>query len=146
MGTFLVVLSAVCWILGLTQTSFLIQHELPELYARGPGLLIIGWLGLRYGIVAWLANPVYFYALTCALNKQTRRGLIAAVIALLLGLSFLFLRQVPISFKPQWVDITAYGWGLRWWLLSLALLCVAFLYQAFCEWRTAPTVQILDEE
>lgn len=49
-------ISAVLYVMCLTQDGYYIDGPDPEAWAPAYGLLISGWLGLFAGVFAWLAN------------------------------------------------------------------------------------------
>lgn len=83
------------WVLGCSLLLFIIACNLPALEFRrnengqeiwnGGATLVMGWLGLFVGQLAWLANGPLFLAMVCLLLRQRRACLVFGGLALLLS-------------------------------------------------------------
>ena len=88
------------------------------------GLLLIGWMGLAYGTFTWLGNPALIAAWMLFFNKKPTLSLLAAFIALVFMVSFLFQQTVVSSEAPSYSRIVGYGTGYWLWLTSGVLQVV----------------------
>jgi putative flippase GtrA len=92
-------------------------------YAEGQSspawlLLLIGWIGVFSGTLAWLANPLLIGAWILLLCKRTSLSLIAALVAMAFMLTFLFQKTVISSEAPTYSRISGYGLGYGLWIAS----------------------------
>lgn len=125
---------------------FLLSCFMPCLYiARPEGpvswngfeiLLMNGWMAILAVIsVAWLANPLYFFAGVCVLNSQkggsslsSGLGLIVSLAAFLVGGTAFWVKGVPVPKNEGGGTqglVDRFGIGFYFWLASLLLMCVA---------------------
>jgi hypothetical protein len=113
-----------------------------------PGLmlLLLGWLGLYGGMVAWAANPALIWSWHCLReslrpqptdirpvdrdrHKKLRdEGVLYSVLAVILGLSFLVHEQIPTG-SAGFSKITGYGPGYFLWIASIL---AALIGNIFC--------------
>ena len=96
--------------------------------AYGVSLLLSGWLGVFYGHVSWLANPLYFWALKVRKTNPQRSALLA-LLAFGIALEFLLHRTIVRDEGGGIETITGVGWGYFCWLLSFLALCFSSLAQ-----------------
>jgi hypothetical protein len=117
--------SVALFLLALTQDGYYIEGSNPRAWAPAWGLLLIGWLGLFYGVFAWVANPLMAAGwLLCGLKKYRAGGALAAM-AMLFMLSFLLHSTVISSEAPTYSRISGYGPGYWLWIASAATLLLA---------------------
>lgn len=126
-STILLVLSLFLYTASLPNICYYTGTEYPDASAPGWGLLMIGWLAVLGGMIAWLANPLLlagWAVLACRL-----RGLAAvfAVAALACSSSFMLYQTMWINEAGAEAPITGYGLGYWLWLASAATLLVACL-------------------
>ena len=93
----------------LLNDAYYIEGSDPRAWSRAWGLLLIGWVGFASGTIAWLANPALILAWVLSLNKKHVLSLVAAVVALLLMVSFLFQASVISSEAPTYSRVVGYG-------------------------------------
>ena len=97
----------------------------PHPWAAGWEVLLTGWMGVLAGVYAWLANPLVAAAWVLTLNRRRGPAVVAAVLALLSGMSFLSLRQIMVNeggtYEPVHLDAIGY-WC---WLASFGAALVA---------------------
>jgi hypothetical protein len=89
----------------------------------GLGLLVMGWLGLFTGVVAWLANPALAAAWILILfaRRFDKSAVLAALCAVGLALSFLLHRTLIRDEAGNLANITGY-----WlWVASAATALLA---------------------
>jgi len=96
----------------------------PQSWAGCFVLLLIGWLGLFEGILAWLANPVLFTAWVFSLTKLRWMTLALSVTAALIALTFLLQPDMPVNEAGHRGPVTALGQGYWIWISSMLLLSV----------------------
>jgi hypothetical protein len=111
------VLFAAC----LANDGYYIDGPDPRAWSRAWGLLLLGWVGLASGTLAWLANPALLLAWALLLNKKHSSSLLAGIVALLLMLSFLFQTTVVSSEAPTYSRVVGYGVGFWLWVGSAAV-------------------------
>lgn len=84
-------------------------------------LLLIGWLGVFEGIVAWLANPALLLAWIFTLSRKRRvEAVICSLAALGLALSFLSVKEMDRDEAGHHAKIISYGLGYWLWIGSIA--------------------------
>ncbi|HNA61299.1 MAG TPA: hypothetical protein PLN89_08540 [Elusimicrobiota bacterium] len=125
---------------------FLLSCFMPCLYiARPEGpvswngfeiLLLNGWMAILAVIsVAWLANPLYFFAGVCVLNSQkggsslsSGLGIIVSLAAVLVGGTSFWVKGVPIPKNEGGGTqglVDHFGVGFYVWMASLLLMFLA---------------------
>lgn len=83
-------------------------------------LLLIGWVGVFGGIVAWLANPALLMVWIFTFSRYRRaEAVICSVAALGLALSFLFVKEMPG--ETESAKIISYGLGYWLWIGSIVM-------------------------
>jgi len=103
---------------------------LPCIYVAGRiyygfPLLKFGWLGPLNGIIAWYANPIYFYSVIKATQKHASRGHTAALCASFVAMTFLLSREICFSASGVQRNIDGYGIGYVLWTLSMTFLYIS---------------------
>lgn len=123
---------AICG-LGISVLLFVGCLMLPA-YTMAPGRpevvysyveLLIGWLGILYGIPEWLANPALLVAWGLILTRRYKAAMIAALCATLLAAGFLLREVIVASEAPTYASIVAYHWGYGLWVGSAIVACAA---------------------
>lgn len=94
-------------------------------------LLLSGWLGLIAGYIAWLANPLYFFAYV-KINAQPKKSFAYGSAAFLLSLTFLFKKNMVMNENGSESPIFGYGWGYYLWVLSIGMLAIN-QYKEYCK-------------
>lgn len=108
-------------------------HHNPSPSISGFFVLLVGWVGLPMGIVAWYANPLHSTALLLFIIRKYRSSCCCACAALAIGSTSLWVREWPNmnrSGHGGGSDAPIVGWGpgLWAWLGSMALVAVAALW------------------
>lgn len=85
----------------------------------GWGALALGLVGLPLGYLAWLANPLLWYAWLAKARARHPRAVVSVVFAILFALSFLLHEKIPVGSSGDYAFRVQYGYGL--WLLSMGL-------------------------
>jgi protein-S-isoprenylcysteine O-methyltransferase Ste14 len=80
-------------------------------------LLFTGWLGVLYGYLAWLANPIFLIAFFCR-NTSPRKAAFLAFIGFVIALEFLIHKRIVTDEGGGTAQITGVGWGYVLWLTS----------------------------
>jgi hypothetical protein len=97
--------------------------------ARAFLLLLIGWLGLFLGFIAWLANPLLLMGWLLLAVRQRRSAAACAFAATVCAGSFLFCKTIVSDEAGHHSRITGYGLGYWLWLASAAVLLAASLVE-----------------
>lgn len=123
--------SVFVYFICLTQPGFYAGSEEP-VFGPGIGLLLIGWFVIGTGAgFSWFANPVLFLVWSFAWSGKRTVVLVAAVVALLLMLSFPMVGLVITSAVGTLHEVTGYGLGYLLWVVSAVLaLLSAFAIRA----------------
>lgn len=128
----LVGVSILLFLASLTQNPFRTAspNEPKGHYFGGLALLLIGWVGVLGGIVAWLANPALLMAWIFTFSRYRRvEAVVCSVAALGLALSFLSVKEMPG--ETENAKIISYGLGYRLWIGSIVMACVGSMVAAF---------------
>ena len=94
-----------------------------EDYTPGITALLRGWIGIIGGspvFFAWLANISFFISLFLPLKKSISR-IVFSIISILLGLTFLAVKEIPISEGGENLDVSP-GIGFYFWMASFSVL------------------------
>ena len=105
----------------LLNDGYYIEGSDPRAWSPAWALLLLGWVGVASGTLAWLANPTLLLAWILSLSKKHSLSLLAAIVALLLMVSFLFQASVISSEAPTYSRIVGYGVGFWLWVGSAAV-------------------------
>ena len=84
-------------------------------------------MGIFYGVLAWLANPLLLLSWILCLTDELRAAFIASAAALLLAMSFLLHSTIVASEAPTYEAVTGYGLGYWLWLASMLIMAVGTL-------------------
>jgi hypothetical protein len=120
-----VALFAVC----LANDGYYIAGPNPRAWAPARGLLLVGWIGIFYGTVAWVANPALFVAWLMFYLRRYKRATIFALLAMAFMLSFLLTKTVVSSEAPTYSKVIGYGPGYWLWVSSALALLVGSILQ-----------------
>jgi hypothetical protein len=89
------------------------------------GLLLLGWLGIFDGVLAWLANPLLAAAwIVIWIRRPGFAACGLAGTALAFSLSFLLHQDLLINGAGHRSAITGYGAGYWLWIGSIATMVV----------------------
>lgn len=89
-------------------------------------ILILGWFGLIFGYVSWIANILYLIALMDYKNIDS--SLLLSIIALILALSFLRNDEIVLNAGiPSYISVTKYGVGYYLWIASISIFVLGQL-------------------
>lgn len=117
--------SVLFYLVAMVTTPFSTGGPPSQPWADGWEVLLTGWLGVLGGIYAWLANPLVFFAWAATLRRSRTPAVVAAVLALLFGITFLSLRRIAVNeagdVQPVHLDAVGY-WC---WLASFGFALVA---------------------
>jgi len=114
------ILSLLIYIISLTQVAFCTGHCI---YSYST--VLVGWMGLIIGGAnfAWLVNPLlaflWFYPI-----KNNRILFSINVLALILALLPLFIREIAVDEAGTPRYINSFGPGYWLWILSIVVLLV----------------------
>lgn len=106
----------------LTQDGYYIEGPNPRAWSPAWGLFLFGWIGVFFGVFAWLANPLLLASWYLLHKHRYRSSLYIASIALLLAGTFLLHSHVVSSEAPTYSKITGYGVGYWLWISSALVL------------------------
>ena len=107
--------SMVLFVICLANDGFYIDGADSRAWSAAWGLLLLGWLAVGTGILAWLANPVLFLGWAFFHFKRFKSAAVYAAIAPLLMISFLLSDQAISSEKRKLFD----SHRLWAWLLAV---------------------------
>ncbi|WP_156777999.1 DUF2189 domain-containing protein [Chlorobium ferrooxidans] len=123
MSSVLLLCSVILFLLSLLFDCVYLEGEKP--LTPGWSLLMTGWLGIIYGYISWLANPIVFVGWIVLLKKDFELGLLFSICALLVMLSVLFYKSIITSEYPAYSRIIGYGVGYWLWVSSAGILAAA---------------------
>lgn len=110
------------WCCSLALTSLVLYSE--QKHLLGAEILAIGWLGPLLLNFAWIANPLFLWALIRIRAGKPAAG--TAIFALLLSLDTLRFANYLLNEGGGSSAIYGYGWGTVLWFASICiLLCAA---------------------
>lgn len=121
---FALIASVVVFVVCLQNDGYYIEGPQPRAWADAWALLLLGWIGIGSGTIAWLANPALFLAWVFSLNKRPVPSLLSAIVALAFMVSFLVQQTVVTSEASTYSRIAGYGTGFWLWVVSAALQAV----------------------
>ena len=116
----LVLASLILYVICLANDGYYIEGTNPRAWSAAWALLLLGWLALGTGVLAWLANPVLFLGWALFRYRRFKAAAACAAIALLLMISFLLADKVISSEAGTYSTITGYGLGYWLWVASSA--------------------------
>ena len=121
----LLALSILAFLGALPLTAF-IQAKADEPFVYSRHLLLLGSIGLVFGYVEWLANPLLLWSWIASYFNRPRASGLAAICAF--GFELMFLRRHYISWDPgsgRTVFISSLGPGYWLWLVSTCIMIIA---------------------
>ena len=102
-----------------------------EFVLHGYWILLFGAFGVLKLIFAWYANLIFLFILIFGKNEKPKNVLVASIIAFVLGLTALAVRDLPnLDAADSSVDRLAVGYYV--WMTSL-LLFVLYSYRKLKE-------------
>jgi hypothetical protein len=127
-GTLVLVGSILLFLASLTQDAYYLAGDNPEAWAASWGLLLIGWMGVYFGVFAWLANPLLLLSWMLFLRRKFGAAFVGSAAALLFALSFLLHSTIVASEAPTYEPVTGYGLGYWLWLASMLIMAAGTLH------------------
>jgi hypothetical protein len=118
-------LGVVVFAASLTQNCYNIEAHNPNASSPGLYLLLIGPIGVFYGIFEWLANPVLLAAWVFSFAGKNKFALLLGIVASALMVVFLFRHTIVASEAPTYAKIIGYGVGYWLWLTSAWLVIMS---------------------
>ncbi len=105
----------------------------PRAWAPGWVELLLGWILVFGGVIAWLANPLLFLGWILLIRRSTA-PLSAGVtaVAALVAASFLLHHEIVTSEGGDKSSITGYGNGYFLWIASIFTAFVGGIIPAGC--------------
>jgi hypothetical protein len=117
--------SVIVFAVSLTQNCYNIEGHDPKTSSPGFYLLLLGPIGVFYGIFEWLANPVLLAAWVFSFAGKNKIAMLLGILASALMLSFLFRHTIVASEAPTYKKIVGYGAGYWLWLTSAGLVILS---------------------
>lgn len=93
----------------------------------GISLLLLGWLGVIAGSVAWFANPLLLIANHSLRQHHVRLALSVSLLASAVALSTPTLSTVMVDGAGNTASVIGYGFGFYLWLGSCLVTCLGSL-------------------
>ncbi|NHV32256.1 hypothetical protein [Burkholderia sp. D-99] len=122
--TVLLAISVVLYLVAMFTAPFRTGAPDPHPWADGWQVLLTGWMGVFFGIFAWLANPLALAAWWLIVKRLRAQAVALAVLALLFGLSFLTQHRIVVNegggVEPVHLDAIGY-WC---WLASFGVAVI----------------------
>ncbi len=113
-------------LISLSMPAFRFSPDEPLITFSGghdpyPGILvlILGWVAILEGVVAWYGNPVWLFALYLFFRKEFHASIAFSSISICLGLSSFLVKEINER------EIHTMGCGFYVWLTALVLLLLA---------------------
>jgi hypothetical protein len=98
-------LSVIVFAASLTQNCYNIEAHDPKTSSPGLYFLLLGPIGVLYGIFEWLANPVLLAAWVFSFAGKNKIALLLGILASALMLAFLFRHTIVASEAPTYAKI-----------------------------------------
>jgi hypothetical protein len=127
--------SIVLYAASLLTDGFYVAGRAPRAWSPGWGELLLGWVSLFEGTLAWLANPALFLGWFAYRSRRPRMAMACSCAALLLMVSFVFVKSVVVSEAPTYARVTGYGMGYWLWISSALCLLLGSLASHFNDRR-----------
>lgn len=120
----LLILSVLLFAISLSQKTYCIDENCGENWS-GFAILFSGIFGVLSGgaCFAWFANPLIF--ISWITFKKNKTSLIFSIIALIVGISFLFFDEIIKDEAMNYGKITGYNLGFYLWNFSFLAMVVA---------------------
>ena len=119
--------SVLLFVASLTQDAYYLAGDNPESWSASWVLLLMGWMGVFYGVITWLANPLLVLSWILCLRGELRAAVIVSAAAVLLALSFLLHSTIVTSEAPTYEAVAGYGAGYWLWLASMLIMAAGSL-------------------
>jgi len=81
--------------------------------------------------LVWLANPLYWFALSCLYQSKAYAALLSSFISLAIAASFTQWQEILVSENGRTAPIASLAAGYYCWLASIAILFVGAGYEAY---------------
>lgn len=120
----------ICYSLSLYSVALFTSGD--DLY--GIWILLIGWFGLIFFQLSWLANPLNLLALLL-ISKRPKLSLLLTILAFLCASQTFLFSEIPIGINQEKVFIKEFGIGFYLWYLANGLFMFAALFEAFSKKR-----------
>lgn len=130
--------SAIIYLLSLTQETFHISGGNPSAWSNGFANLLFGFVS---GQVTWFANPVIFLS-WISLNYSSKYAIVPSLTATVLCLQFLTVDELVTSEAGHFSQIISYHFGYWLWLASAVMCLVGSLHLIFAKNRTKQNSKI----
>jgi hypothetical protein len=122
-GRLTIVLASIAlFLVCLTLDGFYIEGPNPRAWSSAFYLLLLGWLGLLSGTIAWFANPLLIAAWVLFWLRRYWIALALSVAALFCALSFLNVDTVVVSEAPTFAKVTGFGLGYWLWIAGMIVI------------------------
>jgi hypothetical protein len=118
-------LSCVLFAVCLFNDGYFVESGGAKTTAPGFLLLLIGWISLSQGVVAWLANPLLLVGWQLLALRRVYAAAACAFTATVCAGSFLFRKTILTDAGGNHSSITGFGLGYWLWLASAAALFAA---------------------
>jgi hypothetical protein len=123
LGRYIILLASIAlFLVCLTQDGFYIEGPNPRAVSSAFYLLLVGWLGLLSGTIAWFANPLVIAAWVLFALRRHGFALGLSVAALFCALSFLNVDTVVVSEAQTFAKVTGFGFGYWLWVASMLVI------------------------
>jgi hypothetical protein len=119
--------SIVLYAASLLTEGFYVEGVAPRALSPGWSELAFGWISLFQGTLAWLANPALFLGWFVYRSRRPGMATACSCVALILMISFLFVKTVVVSEAPTFARVTGYGVGYWLWTSSALSLVLGSL-------------------
>ena len=107
----LLVLSLIAYGTSLFNDGYYIQGDNPRAWAPAFGLLLVGWIGVLDGVIAWIANPLLLVGWVMLGCRLKYAAVIFAVAAIFCIGSLQLCETILIDESGGRSPITGYGAG-----------------------------------
>jgi len=127
--------SIACYALSLAMPAFRFSPDEPWIKFSGGNdlwsgllVLILGWIGIFQGVVAWFANPAWLVAVILLFGSKFKASAVWAVATICLALTSFFLNAIAANEGGGEIHIQTMGCGFYVWLLSFLVLLIGTQY------------------
>jgi len=94
----------------------------------GIWMLLLGWFGLFFFQLSWLANPLNLLALLL-ISKKPKVSLLLTIIAFLVASQTFLFSEIPINFNQEKIFIKEFGIGFYLWYMANGLFAIGVLIE-----------------
>ena len=127
--------SIACYVLSLAMPAFRFSPDEPWVKFSGGNdlwsglvVLMLGWVGIFQGVLAWFANPAWLVAVILLFRSRFKACAAWAFAAICLALTSYFLNAIAADEGGGEIHIQTMGSGFYVWLLSLLVLLIGSQY------------------